>query len=425
MNTAATPNLQDLVHASISGVMSRTKIAEEAKRQAHDEPEKCSKCSKDKEKCSCGGKMASAGVSTAQVTKLAGALDYLADVFSKTATENKPGSGPGALQVTEATASTSLPDHKGQATSKNVVPMHPGEEKVRPTEQSATALATNDKSPPGAGGKTPEKVAADLAAANIEKVKAAAATPAAPAKVAFSLTEKGHALDAAQARLRERHAAEELALLQQHGVHKGGDEAYKDLKSSLTLPFIPTVPDLRHAAYTAKQHESGSNAWNPLGGFLTPSQFEGPDAGAFGLGTIKKEKTAETLYRANLERFGLKLAEDAINPAHISAGPAQPPQTSASGQPGGEPAGGAPKGPTSALASNEAAIGLTRGEAYANRKEDMKKWLSEPMDSSKHDSTLQVAFDETSKADPKIGSAQSVKTAAARAILEKMAEKVS
>lgn len=319
MNTAATPNLQDLVHASISGVMSRTKIAEEAKRQAHDEPEKCSKCSKDKEKCSCGGKMASAGVSTAQVTKLAGALDYLADVFSKTATENKPGSGPGALQVTEATASTSLPDHKGQATSKNVVPMHPGEEKVRPTEQSATALATNDKSPPGAGGKTPEKVAADLAAANIEKVKAAAATPAAPAK----------------------------------------------------------------------------------------------------------EKTAEELYRANLERFGLKLAEDAINPAHISAGPAQPPQTSASGQPGGEPAGGAPKGPTSALASNEAAIGLTRGEAYANRKEDMKKWLSEPMDSSKHDSTLQVAFDETSKADPKIGSAQSVKTAAARAILEKMAEKVS
>lgn len=319
MNTAATPNLQDLVHASISGVMSRTKIAEEAKRQAHDEPEKCSKCSKDKEKCSCGGKMASAGVSTAQVTKLAGALDYLADVFSKTATENKPGSGPGALQVTEATASTSLPDHKGQATPKNVVPMHPGEEKVRPTEQSATALATNDKSPPGAGGKTPEKVAADLAAANIEKVKAAAATPAAPAK----------------------------------------------------------------------------------------------------------EKTAEELYRANLERFGLKLAEDAINPAHISAGPAQPPQTSASGQPGGEPAGGAPKGPTSALASNEAAIGLTRGEAYANRKEDMKKWLSEPMDSSKHDSTLQVAFDETSKADPKIGSAQSVKTAAARAILEKMAEKVS
>lgn len=314
MHTAATPNLQDLVHASIAGVMSRTKIAEEAKRQAdHSEPEKCSKCGKDKEKCSCGGggKMASAGVSTEHATKLAGALDYLADVFAKSATENQPGTGPGALQVTEATASTSLPDHKGQATPKNVVPMNPGEEKVRPTEQSATALATNDKDPPGAGGKTPEKVAADLTAANLEKVK----------------------------------AAEKLA--------------------------------------------------------------------------------ADDLYRRNLARFGIKVAEDAINPAHISAGPAQPPQASAAGQPGGEPAGGAPKGPTSALASNESAINLTRGEAYQGRKEDMKKWLTEPMDSSKHDNTLQVAFDETSKADPKIGSAQSVKTAAARAIIEKMAEKVS
>jgi hypothetical protein len=132
-------------------------------------------------------------------------------------------------------------------------------------------------------------------------------------------------------------------------------------------------------------------------------------------------KVAEDLLAANLARMGIKVAEDAINPAHISAGPAVPPDTSASGQPGGEPAGGAPQGPTGLIGSNQAAINYTRGQAYENRKTDMKKWLTEPMDSAAHDNTLQVAFDHTREAGPKVAS---TKTAAARALLEKLAQEV-
>jgi len=48
----------------------------------------------------------------------------------------------------------------------------------------------------------------------------------------------------------------------------------------------------------------------------------------------------------------VKIAEDAINPAQISAGPAVPPETSAAGEQGGSPAGGQPEGSTSLVGSN-------------------------------------------------------------------------
>ena len=311
---AGRATLQELVNASYAGAISRTKLAAEAKRQMEHKDEKCcekcgsaacegkcscKKCGKEKCACGMGGKYASAGVSSTYAEKLANALDYLADTFAKEAAPNAPpahiteqvqavGHGPGALEVTQATASTSLPDHKGQATPKNVVPMHPGEEKGKPQDLHATAMETNDHDGPGGKGTMPMKVASSLLA-------------------------------------------------------------------------------------------------------------------------------------GNLARLGVKVAEDAINPAKIVAGPAVPPQVSASGEPGGEPAGGMPQGPTNALATNEAAINLTRGQAYANRKVDMQKWLTEPMDSAKHDNTLQVAFDNTAAAGPKVAS---VKTAASRALLEKLAESV-
>lgn len=120
-----------------------------------------------------------------------------------------------------------------------------------------------------------------------------------------------------------------------------------------------------------------------------------------------------------------KTAEDAINPAKISAGAAVPPETSAAGQPGGAPAGGKPQGPTGLVASADAARGYTKGQAYANRKTDLGKYFAEPALSAEHDRVLQVAFDHTGKAGPKIASAaapaESVKTAAARVLLSKLA----
>lgn len=114
----------------------------------------------------------------------------------------------------------------------------------------------------------------------------------------------------------------------------------------------------------------------------------------------------------------VKQAEDAINPAKISAGAAVPPDTSASGEAGGAPAGGKPQGATNLIASNDSAINYTKGQAKAAPKADVRKYVTEPALSSAHDKTLGMAFANTSKAGVKIASMRST---AARVLLEKMA----
>lgn len=122
----------------------------------------------------------------------------------------------------------------------------------------------------------------------------------------------------------------------------------------------------------------------------------------------------------------VKQAEDAINPAQISAGAAVAPDTSAAGEAGGAPVGGAPQGPTGLVGSNESAIGYKRNAAYANRKTDLGKYWTEPAMSSATDKTLQEAFSHTGEAGTKFSSAQpSMKVAAARALLLKLAEEAS
>lgn len=119
-----------------------------------------------------------------------------------------------------------------------------------------------------------------------------------------------------------------------------------------------------------------------------------------------------------------KTAEDAINPAHISAGSADSTalQRSAAGEDGGAPAGGKPQGPTNLISSNEAARNYTKNDAKSQVKPQLAKVLTEPALSSAHDTVLQKTLAHTSQAGVKISSAESMKTAAARAILEKMAE---
>lgn len=143
---------------------------------------------------------------------------------------------------------------------------------------------------------------------------------------------------------------------------------------------------------------------------------------------LAEPTTAEVALVDYMTSHVAKLAEDAINPAKISAGAAVPPQTSEAGQPGGAPAGGPPKGPTKLVDSADAAIKYTKGQAYANRKDDLKQYFAEPALKAEHDKVLQVAFEHTGKAGPKIASAQapadSVKTAAARVLLSQLADGV-
>jgi len=116
-----------------------------------------------------------------------------------------------------------------------------------------------------------------------------------------------------------------------------------------------------------------------------------------------------------------KVAEDAINPAQISAGPAVKPDTNEAGEAGGEPAGGAPQGPTGLIGSNEAAIKFKKDQAYAPRKTEMAAYVKEPMMSSATDPVLQRAWDHTGEAGVKISSADTARVAAARALISKLA----
>jgi hypothetical protein len=135
------------------------------------------------------------------------------------------------------------------------------------------------------------------------------------------------------------------------------------------------------------------------------------------------EKKASSLVDHFLART--KIAEDATNPAQISAGNAVPPETTAAGEAGAAAAAGAPQGPTNLVGSNDAARTYTRREAYGNRKTDLAKYWDEPALSSATDKTLEVAFAHTPQAGTKFSSAAhglSTKTAAAKALLRKLAQ---
>jgi len=144
----------------------------------------------------------------------------------------------------------------------------------------------------------------------------------------------------------------------------------------------------------------------------------------------KAGKTA-SVYERNLAALGLKkTAEDAIFPAQISAGtikdigPNPPDGASESGEE-------QPPEPSDVdsqkrmLESSQAAINYTRREAKADPKKDLGAVVNEPALSASKDDVLQRVFEHTNEAGAKIASAQSaqlVQIAAARAVMEKVAQ---
>ena len=133
----------------------------------------------------------------------------------------------------------------------------------------------------------------------------------------------------------------------------------------------------------------------------------------------EQEKKASIADRIRAAAGETKVAEDAINKAQISAGAAVAPDTRESGQSGGASPQGA-----SMVASNEAATNLTRREAKAEPKSDMKAYVTEPALSASTDSVLQAAFSHTGEVGAKVASAMpgAVKTAAAKALLNRITE---
>jgi hypothetical protein len=330
-NMAARPMLQDLIKAAMVDASHRISVNAEAELQAEKtaEEKKCAKCGK--EKCACGMKTAAPSSEFAQ--KIASALDHMAGVLMKNAdahlggpynlSEHLVGSPPG---VSQATASQSLPDHKGQATPAHVTPMSPPEQKDLPTEHGKTQMKDN--------------------------------------------------------------------------LHEGLE--HQKMPPNIVSGKHASVMDLIKAKLAADEHEK--------------KETEGMEAAKKGLEKAeaahksepenKKEGAAAPTSLADYMASKLqKVAEDAINPAHISAGAAVPPATSEAGQPGGKPAGGTPQGPSGLVASNDSARNYQRSSAYAPRKAELGKYLKEPALSMEHDSVLRDAFKHTAQAGTKFAAA--------------------
>jgi hypothetical protein len=130
-----------------------------------------------------------------------------------------------------------------------------------------------------------------------------------------------------------------------------------------------------------------------------------------------QSKTAGLTLRELLGRS--KTAEDAQNPARISAGKATPPPVRAAGEPAGESPEGA-----EAVGSNERARELTKREAKDKPRRDLKAYLEEPALSASTDKTLSMVFDHAGEAGTKFASDEAMKTAAARVLLRTLAAEV-
>lgn len=464
MTIAARPTLHDLVSAAGAGVEKRASITAEALRQAAvNSGEEVKTASASREFVEDGV----IHVPTEDVLKLAAAVDYLASEFQKESDEHTtgPGNGPGALDVLEVKATETNIDagELGTATSKHLAPKSPSTqaEKVQ-SGKANTGLETNDDmqhaeqpTDPMGNQKTtnaPQSGTEDAAFATPMKTSAALASNMErlglnQEKVGFAITPEGHKYDAGKARLKARHSAEIMEHSQGYAGPRLGlsDKAKKHIGKPSSLVALARFGDIegggdplgdsRHQEYVAKKHEAGGNAWNPLGGMLTPASSEVGGSkmlyGAYNTkkgkkGAKAKEKSASaSLLGANLARMGFgKIAEDALNPASVSSGTQTPPEASASEE-------GVPSKPSNAEAqaklvgSNQGAIDYTKRQAKADPIKDVNKVLTEPAMSAATDKTLATVLTHTDEAGAKISSVRdaAIKTAASRALLSKLLEK--
>lgn len=457
------PLLQNLVKSAMVASADRVRINNEAHLQSvktaeEEKDAKCERCGKGKEKCSCGGKCAS-GLGQ-HVEKLASALDFMAEVFLKEGAnlagqykleEGIQGPPPGVL---EAISSTSLPDHKGQGV--NTVPMHPGQQKAMPGEHGATQMANTQDAPPvPLKSRMPENIVNEKKGSVLSLIrKTAAETEEHSKKVEHKetkgLNEAKKGLDTARdAHFHEEpeNAGEKESSAKtaegEAGMIRRGFEALKGhgeraakavgehLENVGNRVALHVHGDSSHLGTTRGSIGKALHEQAKLtGGAAYGTGAVGLGAAGAGIHHVVSGKDKQSSVVDYMQQY-VKQAEDAINPAQISAGKAVPPETSAAGEAGGEPVGGAPHGPSGLVDTVDKAINYTRGQAYSPRKGELGKYFNEPALSAQHDSVLQDAFVNTGKAGPKIASAEGVKTAsvvegsnrasAARALLSKLA----
>lgn len=412
------PGIQELVKSAMEGTLNRAQLFAEAARQQGAPIEDV------EEKVASAPERVTPPPEVCE--KYASALDWLAESFLKQAADPgsagnaSPGVGPGqganALAVTSVNPKEENVDANETGQAKVTPPLQPPFESPPGTPPSlSNALATNLTAMPQAqpedplgnatASNAPQKQASALAAKNIEFLSKQAFIPGA---IYGGLTAPtGEGVDGAL-----RGAA---------GNMLGG-----------------ALGALGGSALGALAGPAGATAGGVLGGlgggvYGTLKATEEGRARA----QLEKQQRLQALQAAPKEAADLaasnllrlkKLAEDAINPAHITAGAAKaqgsdPPEGASAAGEGPVPPVPAPtKAQANLIGSNEAAIDYTKREAKANMRSDMDGLLKEPMQSASGDSMLQKTLDHTAPAGAKIASQQLVKTAAAHALLLKLAQ---
>jgi hypothetical protein len=358
---AVRPTINEMVKNAMAGSLRAVEVTREASRQQSNiEPQ-------TKTASASPSEPVSHATDLEKAEKLASALDYVASLvkqgFSLHENKVEPGKGPGHLEVLESPGGTNpfKPNSQGHG---NTAQVGKGGAMGKATPAGPSTQMENDHvRAPGGPGRQP------LAMVN------------------------------------QKHAAKECP--------KCGKEkcACDDGKvASIRAAWAKTAGVKTSSDPEKKETEGMREAEKGLAKAERAHASE-PES----------KKVASFLGLADAMRSQVKVAEDAINPAHISAGAAVPPDTREAGQPGGvQPKGSGP----SMIASAASATNYTKRQAKAEPKTDSNVYWKEPALSSSTDKTLNMAFKHTGEAGAKIASAgdPGVKTAAGRALLTKLAE---
>ncbi len=421
---ARTPTLNQLIQSSMAGMIGTAKLASDHAEPDGDEEKKDESKKNEEKKGSLGRRD--------HALKLASALDYVASEMVKAAAESQhPGTqagagvGPGALHVEASMGGPPIKADHGKATASQMPPAVAGETR----DGNDTALKTDDHNPPGGNEVTPAKVG--MARDRLDKL-AAMAMPMPGAGMA----------GAASGLMGKLKGGASAAMGKVRGMFDGGASAMSKAYAAAPTAVHTQQAALGNLAAKEKDIAARQMAHTMDSGRNTTQSMFGPSsrgqASDFGLAP-KGQSSANMFaqhaaqganaramaFRPDLQaaKLGSLVKANLAKLGHFKAANDTALHTMESGQAADPPAAGHPEGPKHLVGSNHAAINATKGQGYAQNKKDMKQWLDEPMMSAHHDSTLQDAFANTGKAGPKIAH-ESIKTAAAKALLAKFKEAV-
>lgn len=380
-------SLQDLVKAASEGAFARSRIDSEARRHIGDLGE-----TKTASERVASDQMES--VPTDYVLKLAAACDEITGQIAKEASEVGPGKGPNTLPISETKGGPAISEDSGKAKNQPPAAAVDGQSK----------MVNDEKSPPGGGGE--QKVAkvdeseehAKKEMAKLDKIEDKVE------QVAEKKAENLHP------ELAAAYAAQDKASTPGHRIREalstiGGGVSGAGLGTGLGLAAGHGLKALGLGVDPNNAALLGGAGGAILGGGL--GRLAGGNQGQSDIeaGKALEHALAMEQKHASALRSLLKVAEDALNPAQISAGkePKVPAGVSDSSQPGGSV--------SPHVGSNEEAASMSPRDAQAQPKKDMKAYIDEPMQTSSTDKVLNNAFANTGKAEAKIASDQQVSAA--------------